>query len=181
MSRWRVVPLAVLLTMMVASPVAAHEGEGRIEVISAEPRGDGTIAYRLRVVFLADEHAAPESTVTGTVIDPAKPQAPQPLTKSAEDGIYEGDVRFPGPGPWTVRFTTLRPTATLERAEEFVAPSTTTSTASSTTTPPIDEPPLDVRPLEPSSSNSSAAVLISVVVAVVLLAVSLLWRRRSSP
>ena len=181
MSRWSAVPLAVLLTIMVASPGAAHDGDGRIEVISAEPRGDGTIAYRLRVIFLADAHAAPEATVTATVVDPAKPQAPQPFTKSAEDGIYEADVRFPRPGPWTIRFTSLRPTATLERPEEIVASSTVTSAASSATTPPRDELLPDSAPAEPTSSNSSGVAVAGVVVAVTLVVAAQVWRRRRSP
>lgn len=173
--------LVIALATVIPPAAVAHDGDGRIEVISAEPRADGAIAYRLRVVFIADGHGAPEATVTATVVDPANPQAPQPLTKSAEDGIYEGDVRFPRPGPWTIRFTTLRPTATLERAEEIVAPPTTTTVVSSTTAPPIDEPPLDVRPAEPSSSNSTAPVLIAAVAAIASLAVVQVLRRRRAP
>lgn len=181
LGRLALVFLVMSLANVIPHAAVAHDGDGRIEVVSAEPRGDGAIAYRLRVVYIADGHGAPEATVTATVVDPANPQAPQPLTKSPEDGIYEGDVRFPRPGPWTIRFTTLRPTATLERAEEIVAPPTTTTVVPSTTTPPTEELLPDQGPAEPSSSNSTAPVLIAAVAAIALLVVVQVLRRRRAP
>ena len=156
--------VAVVLCVVLGSTAraSAHEGEGRIEVLAADAAGDGTVTYRLRVTYVADGHLAPESTITALVVDPADPQAPQPLAK-IEDGVYGGTVRFPRPGPATVRFTSLRPIAALEIPQEAptptttatIAPTTTTTAAASTTEPPED----------PGAESSTAGVVPLVVVA----------------
>lgn len=164
-------------------PIGAHEGDGRLEVLTAEPREGGTVAYRVRSVFIADGHPAPEATVTATVVDPADPQVPQTLTKDAEDGVYEGVVRFPRAGTWTVRFTSLRPTATLERTEDIAPPSTSAPApdpTASTSPAPLDDEPPHSPPSAPSGAGSDSSGPIVALVAVVAIGVlaGALWRRR---
>ena len=180
------VVLAVALwlagTFASSGSAMAHDGDGRIEVLAAEPRPDGTVGYRLRVVFSADGHPAPESTVTATVVDPADPQAPQPLAKSAEEGVYEGEVRFPRPGPWTVRFTSLRPTASLERGEDVAAPTTTTtSTPPASTTTIAESTPSASSPRATKRGPSPEQILGGVVlVGALMLGLRTFWKTRDA-
>jgi hypothetical protein len=177
----------VFLTALVAGFVlsggsaSGHEGEGRLEVVATEPAGDLTVRYRVRSVFVADGHGAPEATVTATVIDPQSPRTPVALSRSGEDGIYEGTVTFPAAGAWKVRFTSLRPTATLEiDAALTAAPSSTTTTPPSTTAPaPPGERAAGDPELEPATDNSGPPfVAIGVVLAVTAAALLIGARRR---
>jgi hypothetical protein len=178
--------LTLLLTSVLAAapPSSAHEGQGTIEVSSSMPAGDFTLRYQLQVTYVADGHGSPDATVTATVVDPSGARTPVPFTKGGEDGIYEGAVTYPAAGNWTVRFTSLRPTATLERLEEVAAPApTTTSVAASTTTAATtsdatDEGPADRGPAE--GKSPLAIYLAGVVVAVAIGAALLLARRGSS-
>lgn len=180
--------LTLLLTSVLAAapPSSAHEGQGTIEVSSSMPAGDFTLRYQLQVTYVADGHGSPDATVTATVVDPSGARTPVPFTNGGEDGIYEGAVTYPAAGNWTVRFTSLRPTATLERLEEVAAPApapTTTSVAASTTTAATtsdatDEGPADRGPAE--GKSPLAIYLAGVVVAVAIGAALLLARRGSS-
>lgn len=120
------------LLLLGPTPARAHEGPGSIEVLAADPAEPLTLRYRVKVISVNDGHPAPEATVTATVVDEASPQTPVPMAK-VDDGIYEATVSFPRDGQWTVRFASLRPTATLERVEAVAPPPTTTTTAPPTT------------------------------------------------
>ena len=180
--------LAALTTLLLTSvlvaapPSSAHEGQGTIEVSSSTPAGDFTLRYQLKVTYVTDGHGSPDATVTATVVDPSGARTPVPFTKGGEDGIYEGAVTYPAAGNWTVRFTSLRPTATLERLEEVAAPapasvaaSTTTAATTSDTT---DEGPADRGPAE--GKSPLPIYLAGVIVAVGIGAALLFARRRSS-
>lgn len=174
--------LGIVALATLAAPAAGHEGEGRIEVVSAEPAGDLAIRFRVRSVYVADGHGAPEATVTTTVVDPNNPRTPVALTKTVEAGVYEGTVTFPAGGDWTVRFSSLRPVATLEIAQTVAAPVTTTVRSTRSTAPPRDEPPIDLVPIEEESGSSRAALLGGLILlGVAATAFVLLTRRRRTP
>lgn len=165
------------------APAAAHEGAGTIEVLSAEPTaGDGR-TYRVRVVFVADGHPAPEATVTATIAD--RPGAvPVAFAATAEVGVYEGTVRFPGPGDWTVRLTSLRPIASVERTDTVArrvqdAPTTSAPLASTTTTARADVDEEDDG-ADGTSAATTAAVIVAGVVVLAGVGVAAARRRRSS-
>ncbi len=124
--------LVALAAVATAPATAAHEGEGTIEVVAATPEGDLSVRYQLRVTFVADGHGAPDATVTATVVDPAGARTPVAFTKGTEDGIYEGTGTYPAAGTWATRFTSLRPTSTLERPQEVTTPATTSTLPTAT-------------------------------------------------
>lgn len=135
--RLRRVPLALLIALTVigfASPAAAHEGEGILTVESQVPAGDLAVGYVVRVTWADDGHPALGSTVTATPIAPdGTPQTPVTLEPADEDGRYAATVTYPTPGDWTVRFTSVTPTGSIE-VSEAVRSQTTTTTAPVTTT-----------------------------------------------
>lgn len=136
---------AFALTAAIAPVSSAHEGEGTIEVLAAEPAAPLEVAYRVRLTFTEDGHPAADATVTAVAERPgAAPTTPQPMTATGEEGVYAATVRFPDAGQWTVRFTAVTPEATLERAETVAPPPTTTTTTSTTTT--TTEPPATTAP-----------------------------------
>ena len=133
-------PLPILIAVVAAvvvgaSPVEAHEGRGVLTVEEAAPVPENGIRYVVRLTWEDDGHAALSSTITATPIDgsgtPATPVAFRPID---EDGRYEATVRLPGPGTWTVRLTSVTPTAKVERLESLSPDPTVTSPTPSTTT-----------------------------------------------
>ena len=160
------------------TPAAAHEGTGTIDVVGADA-GEQTVTYRVRVTFVADGHGAPDATVTATPILDGTPQTPVPLQATGEAGIYAGTVSFPQAGAWTVRFTSIRPNATIERPETIAASATTTP-ATTTTVQQQDQAPLDTE--EPAGNDESTAIpIIAVLVAVTAaVLVSIVIRRWSA-
>ena len=172
------VAVALCAVLASTSRAGAHDGEGKIEVVSAEAAGDGTVAYRLKVTYVADGHLAPEATITALIVDPADPQAPQPLAK-IEEGIYGGSVTFPRPGPTTVRFTSLRPIASLEIPQEAPTPTTTTTIATSSTTT-TDRTTASPEGAGDEGSSSSALPLVAGAAAVLAGGGLLLFRRRGT-
>jgi hypothetical protein len=115
-----------------AAPAMAHEGPGRLTIESAEPSGD-TVTYRVRLVYTGDDDPVDDATITA-VVDGVPSATPQPFAPAGTAGIYEATVRLPGPGTWTIRFTSVTPPATAERTETLVAAVTTTSSAPSPST-----------------------------------------------
>jgi len=121
-----------------AAPATAHEGGGTFTVEQSHattgPEGASAYHYIVRLTWDNDGHAAEGSTVTATAIDAAgTAQTPVTLAPDAAgDGRYSGAVPFPTPGAWTVRFTSIEPTGSLDQAQEVAPPATTTTAPPST-------------------------------------------------
>lgn len=134
----RILLLAAVAALVLVAPAGragAHEGDGTIEVLAADPAGPLQVSYRVRLTFQADGHPAVDATVTVVAEGPdGTTTTPQPMAPAGEDGVYAATVLFPAPGAWTVRFTAVTPAATAERAETVAPPPTTTSTSTTTTT-----------------------------------------------
>ena len=134
--------VALIGCLVTAVPAAAHDDAGVIEV-SAAPAGR-TVEYGVLVTYVGDGHPAQDATATAVAEQAGRdPVGPLVLEATAEPGRYRARVTFPADGTWTVRFSSLSPTAYLERTETITAaPAATTSAAlagNSTTTPPRAE------------------------------------------
>ncbi len=123
--------------LVAAGPAAAHDGEGILAVETTAP-SEGGLTYVVRLTWANDGHPAIDSTVTATAINPdGVTQTPVPLTPIDEDGRYQVTLPYAAPeGTWTVRLTSIQPTATLELVDQTApaVPSTTTPTTAATTT-----------------------------------------------
>jgi hypothetical protein len=134
MKRLTAAALLCALVCAAGSAAAAHEGDGRLEVLQATPGEGMAVDYEVRLTYIADGHGAPDATVTAVAEQPgAAPAAPVQLEAGAEEGLYAGTVTFPTAGNWTVRFTSVTPAATLEQSQTVAAPATTARTTPSTT------------------------------------------------
>ncbi|HLM63712.1 MAG TPA: FixH family protein [Acidimicrobiales bacterium] len=116
---------AIALGVVGAAPAGAHSGGGTIVVEQVHPAGT-SIHYIVLVTWDNDGHPAADATVTATpVATDGTAQTPFTLAPSgAGDGRYSGAVEFPEPGDWTVRFTSIEPTGTIDQAQT-VTPSAT--------------------------------------------------------
>ena len=121
--------LAIFIAALVAGgpAAAAHEGKAIITAETQADRPDGT-DYTIRAVWTNDGHPAADATVTATPINPAG-AAGTPIAFSArdDDGRYGGFVPMPIPGRWTVRFSIVEPTGTLEVTRDVAEVTTTTA------------------------------------------------------
>lgn len=180
MTRLLALLLGALVVVVLSPPAAAHEGAGVIEVVDASS-GEQAITYRVRVSFVADGHGAPEATVTATPVQDGAARTPVPLQATGDEGIYAGTVSFPGGGAWTVRFTSIRPSATTERSETITA----RTTAPSTTTTELsgDDPPPRAGDLPKDDNGATNATVVIVGLLLILaaaVAVLVLVRRRAA-
>jgi hypothetical protein len=108
-----------------AAPAGAHEGDAVITIEAAHPAGT-SVHYIVRVTWENDGHPAVDATVTATGVAADGTQlTPVTLTPADSDGRYAGIVAYPSAGAWTVRVTSVRPTGSVERAEQVTAPATT--------------------------------------------------------
>jgi hypothetical protein len=185
MKRLSAAALLCVLFLCVGSAAAAHEGDGRLEVVQASP-GDGTtVDYQVRLTYVADGHGAPDATVTAVAEQPAATATvPVQLQPGAEEGLYAGTVTFPSPGDWTVRFTSVTPAATLEQAQAVSAPATAPTTPSTTTTvattAPADEVATDTAEDDGSGFPVVPVIALGVIAAAGLGAWVFTARRRSA-
>lgn len=157
----------VVVELLAASPVQAHEGEGVLSVESATVE-DQTARYVVRLIWKNDRHPAVDATLTATTVAPDG-TAGTPVTLEPVDraGRYEGTVSFTTGGTWTVRFTSVTPAATIEREEVIRATATTSSTLTITTRP--DEPEAASPTAEADDDNGGlvgmlAAALLALIV-----------------
>ncbi len=198
--------VAIMATMLltVGIPAQAHSGKGTIQVESVEMIGPLTVRYVVAITFDADGHAAPDATATvvgeadGLRVGPVQ-MAP---VAAGNQGRYAATVNLPDGGSWKIRFSSLDPTAVLERSETLKPPTETTpiettptetapiTTATSTTrsvvdrtsrdTPQstsLDEPAASTN--DPATDNSAgiAAAGVLVVLLVIGVGVAIRWRR----
>lgn len=146
---------AVALVALMAPAALAHEGSGTLEVVSAVPGPDQSIAYTVRLTYTADGHPAEGATLTAVAVDAAGTGAtPVPLGPTGTPGEYYGTVTFPAPGTWTVRFTAVTPPATLEEPVEIAPP---TSSAPTTAGPTTTGAPRTSRPATSSNVTDGVA------------------------
>lgn len=180
----------LFVSFLLALPAGAHDGAGTISVESSVPT-DNAAEIVVRLVWNNDGHPAADATITAVPVgvDGATPVLMEPVDS---DGRYRANVSLPGPGEWTIRFTSVTPVATLDQPQNIAAETTTTTApeAASTTegsttddtptTPALEattgteqEPATEVASpastpasgdSEGSSSGAGAAVLVGVVV-----------------
>lgn len=182
---------ALLCTLVLAggSAAAAHEGDGRLEVLQATPGQYLAVDYQVRLTYVADGHGAPDATVTAVAEQPgAAAAAPVQLSAGAEEGLYAGTVTFPGPGDWTVRFTSVTPAATLEQPQTVTAPGPTVTRPPPTTSTTVSTAAgADEVAAVSDEDDGSGFPVVPVVAVVLVLAVAGLgaWavraRGRSAP
>lgn len=171
-----------------AAPATAHEGEAIITVEQTHPAGL-SVHYFVRVTWENDGHPANGATVTATAVRPdGTTLTPVTLRPLDNDGRYEGAVEFPEPGNWTVRFTAIEPTGTLEQPQSVVQPTTTAA-------PPVTEGAAPAEPTDDANGStgtesatsdggdSAGVIILGVAAAVVVggVGLALLLRRRRAP
>ena len=183
------VAIAVAATVFgTALQAGAHDGPGNIQVISEETIEPTLVRYDVLVTFRNDGHPAKAATVTAVAEQPGAPvSTPVAMTALAEEGHFGGDVRFPTPGQWVVRFTSVSPVASTEhsvtisaapvRTEPTVTVATTTAASSVPSTVPASE--------NADDGGSSGAVALVVGLAAAALLAFFAWqfgvrRRRGS-
>jgi hypothetical protein len=189
MTRRSFLLVGVLLGWCSLSPgAAAHEGKGTLVLEQSQVAADSQVRYVVRLTWDNDGHAARDATLTATLVAAdGTSQTPAPLLPADEDGRYAVTLSFPSPGTWTVRFTAVKPQATLEEAVTITAP-TTTSTSPPTTTASTEPPANDGSENGPSAADSGSSdggtALIVGIAALGIIGGTVVWvlrRRARSP
>jgi len=119
-----VLALVGALALVAPSVAGAHGGEARLDLLEAEAVPGG-VELAVRVTYVNDGHGASDATVTAVVVDPDDPDAPGTpvsLPATGEEGVHGGLVSTPRPGTWTIRLTSVEPTASAEVSVDVPAP-----------------------------------------------------------
>ena len=152
--RWMIAALGVAVGFCFAAhPAAAHSDTGTIEVVSVTAPAPLSLRVDANITYVDDGH--PASTATATVVAEragAPTVGPVVLTASSTAGRYGATITVPSAGDWTLRLSSLSPTASTERRETVTVPATTTST------PPTSTPPTTVAASSPTSTVVSGGV-----------------------
>jgi hypothetical protein len=128
-----------------------------LTVETAEPTA-GAVHYVVRLTWENDGHPAVDATLTATpVTADGTSLTPVPLAALDADGRYEATVTFPEPGPWTVRLTSVTPTATMEVTAQVASAANTPSTTVATTAPPTTAAPTTTAAAAGDDSRGDAA------------------------
>lgn len=132
-----------------AGPAAAHDGKGLITVENEAI--DGTTAdITVRVTWSSDGHPALDATVTAVVVaSDGSSGTPVALSPLDDDGRYRGTVELPGSGRWTVRFTSIDPTGTIEASMAAATPETVPGSSTA--------PPSPTEATSPTTADEAAA------------------------
>lgn len=175
-----VIAATLLALAAFAGEASAHEGAGAIALASEATIEPDLVRYDVLVTFVADGHPASGATVTAVLVRPDSPAAtPVPLQPLDQEGHYGVDIRFPSPGPWLVRFTSVSPVASLEHSL-LVQPGPTSTEP--TTPPPVSAARV---PVPSDGGNGSDAGLIALFIAVGLALIGVIgWMivtRRKGP
>jgi hypothetical protein len=97
-----------------APPAGAQQSEGIINLEAAHPAGT-SVHYIVRVTRESDGHPATGSVVTATARGSDGTElTPVRLEPIDDQGRYANAIDFGSSGTWTVRFTSVDPTATAE-------------------------------------------------------------------
>lgn len=174
--------LALLAAVVVgiaalAAPALAHDDQGLFSVTVSEPSGD--LAYDLQValIYSGDREPVEGANVTAVAEGPGGTAGPFTLEPTEEPGSYATTVTFPAPGEWTVRFTSITPSATIEHPIAVAAPATTTTDAPTTTTNDQSTSTIELVEEEEAAADdggiSPALVIAALVVASAIVAVVL--------
>jgi hypothetical protein len=100
--------------LLLAPPVGAQQSEGIINLEAAHPAGT-SVHYIVRVTRESDGRPATDSVVTATARGSDGTElTPVTLAPIDDQGRYANAIDFGSPGTWTVRFTSVDPTATAE-------------------------------------------------------------------
>lgn len=119
MSHWsRLVPMIVILLLLGAGPALAHDDEGVLKVVAVVDDSAGYRAYEVTLHYGSDGHPAIDATVT-VAGDGPDGEVLSPVTLGPADppGTYRGRVEFPVTGAWSLRISSLQPTAQLDHIE----------------------------------------------------------------
>ncbi|MET0913346.1 MAG: FixH family protein [Acidimicrobiales bacterium] len=124
-----------------AGPAAAHGDEVVLEVVEATPSDEGSaVTYQVALTYENDGDGINGATVTATAfLAGGDPAAPQALTGTGTDGLYEGTIAFSAPGQWRVQFDAADPEAQAQASATYRVPAPappTTSAAPAITLPP---------------------------------------------
>jgi len=154
MIRRAVTAAALLLTVMLllVAPATAHDGEGVITVEKAETASANQMRFTVRLTWQDDGHAALGATLTATPLRSTNvAQTPVVLDPIDQDGRYSAVVGFTGAEPWTVRFTAISPSATVEQQISSVI-----TTASATMTSQTAAIPTGLVTTAPGTTETTA-------------------------
>jgi hypothetical protein len=162
------IAVAVVVATVVATVVAgaaraeAHDDVGVIAVVAADPGGPLSRTYEVDVTFANDGHGATDATVTVVAERAGRTVGPTAMDAVGQPGRYRATVAFPEPGSWMLRFSSLTPLATTERAEELADPGTANPSGSlpqstSTTAPPPSTTASGVASPTPTPTTGSTA------------------------
>ena len=124
-------------SLALAPPVAAHSDDGTITAAGGDRVTGTSVRVEATITFNSDGHAAPSATATVVAERPGStPVGPVPLKRDAATGVYAATIQLTSPGTWTLRYTSLSPTAVLERNITVDAVILTTPAPASTTSVP---------------------------------------------
>ena len=170
------IAVAVVVTTVVATVVAgaaraeAHDDVGVIAVVAADPGGPLSRTYEVDVTYANDGHGATDATVTVVAERAGRTVGPTAMDAVGQPGRYRATVAFPEPGSWMLRFSSLTPLATTERAEELAAPGTanpsgTLPQSTSTTAPPPSTTASGVASPTPTTGSTASPATASTAAA----------------
>lgn len=150
---------AVLGLTALATPVGAHGDEGTMEVIKTDVVSPTEIEVEVGVVYANDDDLATEANIMVTATGPSGEVVGPINLPVIEDARYGTTITVPGPGAWTLAFTSENPVASTAAAVEVTPegpPDTTTPTsdAPATSDPEVS---VDVTTLETSEPPASVA------------------------
>lgn len=139
-----IVVATFVIPVGVTFPAAAHSGRGAIELVGSAVTGPLAVHYEVEITFTSDGHPAPDGVATIVAEADGIQVGPVPLTAIAgRKGSYEATVNYPTRGTWQTRFSSLDPTALLERTETITETTTTIQIDQSAATSSVQATTLD--------------------------------------
>ena len=98
-----------------------HDGVGVVTVEGRHPTSASEVHYVVRLTWSADGHPADDTTALSASLVglDGVPQPAVAFQPYGGDGRFAGTVAFPGPGVWTLRFTSAHPPTTVDSLEVF--------------------------------------------------------------
>jgi hypothetical protein len=179
----RMLAAALILSAVTfsAGPAAAHDDVGVLEVVQADVQGTRA-TYEVSLIYSGDREPVENATITVVAQDPAAVTVgPVNLEPTGEPGRYTASLEFPSTGSWTVRFSSVRPRATIERSENLTEPAQApSSTVAPTTTASTSAPAIDLVEVDDEEDESSSGWIVFVGVLVALTVIGALVVRQAT-